>query len=144
MGIFKALKDQLFSKWLVCKLISDKESMQYGIYFSYPIYLLIVLAGVFLQNPYILSIAALIALLGIKLPLHPLDYVYNYIVASLLGTKRIPGRGTELQVNSLIALVFNLIVIALIAFNASINYTVLGIIYAFISIYFIARLLIKD
>jgi hypothetical protein len=137
------LKDQFLAKWVVCKLISDKQSVRYGIRLSYPIYILIVIVGVMLVNPYILSTAALIAFLGIKLPLHPFDYVYNY-AAKLIGINQIPGRGSELQVNSTVALVFNLVVIALIAFGISINFGALAIIYALSSIFFIGIFLFKD
>lgn len=138
------LKDQLFTRWVVCRIVSDKKSVQYGIYFSYPIYILIVVAGILLENPYILLIAALIAFLGIKLPMHPFDYIYNNGVAKLIGTNKIPGRGTELQVNSIVALVFNLVVFALIIFRVSINYEALAIIYALSSIFFIGIFLFKD
>lgn len=144
INILGKIKNRFFTKWVACRLISDKKSVQYGIRFSYPIYLLIVLAGIFLENPYILLIAALIALLGIKLPLHPFDYIYNYTVAKLIRANKIPGRGSELQVNSSIALIFNLVVATFLIFNISINYIVLGIIYALVSIYFIGIFLFKD
>jgi len=118
-------------------LISDRKSVQYGIRFSYPIYISIVLLGVFLENPYILFVAALIALLGMKLPMHPLDYVYNQAVAKLIGASKIPGRGSELQVNSTVALVFTLVVVSLILFRIQINYSILAILYLLSSIFFL-------
>lgn len=143
-NLFGKLKDRLFTRWVACRIISDKKSVQYGIYFSYPIYILIVVAGILLGNPYILLTAALIAFFGIKLPMHPFDYVYNYTVAKLIGTSKIPGRGSELQVNSIVALVFNLVVFALITFEISISYGALAIIYALSSIFFIGIFLLKD
>lgn len=138
------LRDLLFTKWVVCSIISDKKSVQYGIKFSYPTYILIVVAGILSGNPYILLTAALIAFLAIKLPLHPFDYIYNYAVAKLIGTNKIPGRGSELQVNSIVALIFNLAVFALITFEISINYGALAIIYALSSVFFIGIFLFKD
>jgi len=140
----RKLRDRLFTRWVACRIISDKKSVQYGIYFSYPIYILIVVAGILLGNPYILLIAALIAFLGIKLPMHPFDYVYNYTIAKLIRTSKIPGRGSELQVNSIVALVFNFVVFALITFEVSISYGALAIIYALSSIFFIGIFLFKD
>ncbi len=131
-NIFGKFKDSLFGRWVVCGIISDKKSVKYGLYFSYPVYILLVLAGVLLKNLFILLIAALIAFLAIKLPLHPFDYVYNF-VAKLIR-----------QVNSLIALVFNLIVVAFITFGISINYVVLAIVYALSSIFFIGIFLFQD
>lgn len=135
--LWKLLRSRLNAQWIACKLISDRKSVQYGIRFSYPIYISIVLLGVFLENPYILFVAALIALLGMKLPMHPLDYVYNQAVAKLIGASKIPGRGSELQVNSTVALVFTLVVVSLILFRIQINYSILAILYLLSSIFFL-------
>lgn len=142
-NLLEKLKVQLFAKWVACSLISDKRSVQYGIRFSYPIYILIVFAGISLESRFILLLAALIAFLAIKFPLHPLDYVYNGI-ARLIGFSVIPGRGSELQVNSFIAVVLNLVVFTLITFEVSINYGVLAVIYALSSVFFLAIFLLKD
>ena len=136
--------NKLFAKWVVCSIIPDKKSVQYGIKFSYPIYILIVYVGTSFEDRVILSIAALIALLAIKLPLHPFDYAYNYGVAKLIGSNEIPGRGSESQVNSMVALIFNSVTFALITFEAAINYGVLAIIYVLSSILIIAIFLLKD
>ena len=138
------LKDRLVTRWVACSVIPDKKSVQYGIYFSYPIYILIVIVGVFWVNPYILSMAALIAFFGIKLPMHPFDYIYNYGVVKLVGTNKVPGRGSELQVNSIIALLFNLIALVLIVFGVSVNFGALAIIYALSSVFFIVIFFFKD
>lgn len=137
------LRERLFTRWVACRPISDKGSVQYGIYFSYPIYIFIVFVGVSLQNPYILLLAALVAFLGVKLPMHPFDYVYNY-VAKLMGTSSIPGRGSELQVNSIVSLLFNLIVVVLLALSILINYGILSTIYVLSSVFFIGIFLLKD
>lgn len=140
----KKLQDGLVTRWISCGIVSDKKSVQYGIYFSYPIYILIVFAGILLENQFIILVDLLIAFLGIKLPLHPFDYVYNYTFAKLIGTKKIPGRGSELQVNSIVAFIFNLIVFALIISGITINFGALAIIYALVSLIFIVIFLFKD
>jgi len=137
------LRDRLLTRWVSCKVISDKKSVLYGVHFSYPAYLLVVILGIILINPYILSIAALIAFFAIKLPMHPLDYVYNYGAAKLIGTNKIPGRGSELQVNSIIALLFSLVVLVFMISGISINFGALAIIYTLSSIFFIAIFLFK-
>lgn len=136
-NLWGKLSSQLKEQWLVCGTISDKKSIQYGIRFSYPLYIAIVFLGVVLENPYLLSITLLIAFLGMILPMHPFDYVYNNGVVRLIGTNKIPGRGSELQVNSTVALVFNLCVITLILFSIPINYSVLSIIYVLSSLFFL-------
>lgn len=129
------LKNRLNEQWIVCKLISGKKSVQYGIRFSYPLYIFIVLIGIFSENPYILLLSALIALLAVLLPMHPFDYVYNRGVAKLIGTNKIPGRGSELQVNSSVAMVFTLLVSALMLFKIPINYSILAILYLLSSVF---------
>ncbi|HRN86898.1 MAG TPA: hypothetical protein PK863_06310 [Candidatus Dojkabacteria bacterium] len=138
------IKERFFSKWIACRLISDKKSVQYGIRFSYPVQILLVITGILLGNSFILIIVALIAFLGIKLPLHPFDYIYNFGVTMLIGTNLIPGRGSELKVNSFVVMVFNIVVVALITLEVPINYGVLAIIYALISLFFICIFLLKD
>jgi hypothetical protein len=140
---WQKLRNQLNAQWIACRAISDRRSVQYGIRFSYPIYLSIVFLGVFSENPYILSLAAIVALFGIILPMHPFDYLYNHGVVKLIGVNKIPGRGSELQVNSIVALVFTVCVIALILFGIPINYTVLGIIYVLSSLFFIGIFLFR-
>ncbi len=95
-------------------------------------------------NSYILSLTALIALFGVLLPMHPFDYLYNYGVARLIRTKAIPGRGSEVQVSSGVALLFNLVVIASIVYKITLNYEVMAILYVLSSLFFIAILLIKE
>lgn len=144
LTLFGKLRDSLIRRWVVCSLISDKKSARYGAYFSYPIFILIVTSGILLRNQYILSISAFIAFLGIKLPMHPFDYLYNFTIAKLHRLNRIPGRGSELQVNSIIALVFSLVVLILISLGISINYEVLAILYTVSSMFFISIFLIKN
>jgi hypothetical protein len=103
----------------------------------------IVFIGVFSENPYILSVAALIALFGMMLPMHPFDYVYNHGIAKLVGAHQIPGRGSELQINSTVALIFTLCVITLILFRSPINYSLLAILYILSSIFFLCIFLFR-
>lgn len=138
MSSFLKAKKQLMTKWFVCRVISGRKSAQYGTRFSYPLYILIVALGIILVNPYILSATALIAFFGVILPMHPFDYIYNYGVTKLINTSQIPVRGSELQVNSCVALIFNLGVIASIISEMQLNYGVMALVYVLISILFIA------
>jgi hypothetical protein len=132
------------AQWFVCRVTSGKKSAQYGIRFSYPLYILLVSVGVFLINPYILSIGAVIAFFGVILPMHPFDYLYNYVLARFIGANQIPGRGSELQISSSVALLFNLGVITLITYQVPLNYEVMALIYVLSSIFFIVILLSRD
>lgn len=141
-NMWMKLQNRLQEQWIACRLVSDRKSVQYGIRFSYPLFITIVLIGIFLENPFILFVAAFIAFIGMKLPLHPFDYVYNYTVARLIGNK-IPGRGSELQVNSIVSLVFTLLVSSLILLRVPINYSILAIIYLVSSIFILGMFLLK-
>ena len=127
-----------------CKITSGRKSAQYGIRFSYPLYISLVALGILLVNPYLLSITLLIAFFGVILPMHPFDYKYNHVVTKLIGTSKIPGRGSESQVSSFMALLFNLGVLASIIFGAQLNYAVMAIIYVLISTFFIVIQLLTD
>lgn len=141
-NLWMKLQKRLQAQWIACRLVSDRKSVQYGVRFSYPLFITIVLIGIFLKSPFILLVAAFIAFFGMKLSLHPFDYVYNYTVARLIGSK-IPGRGSELQVNSTVALLFTSVVVALILFRTPINYSLLAIIYLISSIFFLSIFLFK-
>lgn len=140
----KTIIDRLLSKWFVCRITSSRKSAQYGIRFSYPLYISLVTLGILLANPYIVSITALIAFLGVILPMHPFDYVYNYGVTKLFHTERIPGRGSELQINSSMTLLFNLGVITAILSGIRLNYEVMAFMYVLSSVFFIVVLLVRD
>ncbi len=144
MNLFLKAKNQLMTNWFVCGVTSGRKSVQYGIRFSYPLFISVVALGVFLVNPYILSVAALIAFFGIKLPMHPFDYVYNYGVARLFRVNQIPGRGSELHVSSGIAFLFTLAVIVSIIYKTQLNYGLMALIFVFINILFIVVPLFTD
>lgn len=135
--------NRLMAKWFACRVTSGRKSAQYGIRFSYPIYISLVALGTLLVSLYILFFTALIAFLGIILPMHPFDYFYNSVVAKLINTTQIAGRGSELQVSSSVALMFNLGVIASIILDLQLNYVVMAIVYVVSSIFFIAVLLFR-
>lgn len=144
MSGFAKIQNRLMAQWFVCRVTSGRKSAEYGLRFSYPLYISLVALGIFLVNPYVLSITALIAFFGIILPMHPFDYIYNYGVTRLIGTERIPGRGSELQINSLVALIFNICVIASILSGFQLNYGVMALVYILISIFFIVIQLYSD
>lgn len=131
-------KNKFLARWFACRITSGWQSARYGLRFSYPIYICLVTSGILLVNPAILSITAFVAFLGIVLPMHPFDYVYNYTVPRLPGVNKIPGRGTEMQVTSLVAFIFNILAIVSIILDFQLNYPLMAIIYIASSVFFIA------
>lgn len=144
MTIKETTSNRLIEKWFACKVTSGRKSAGYGLRFSYPLYIAIVAIGIYSVNPFILSSAALIALFGAVLPMHPFDYIYNNVVTKLIRTEPIPGRGTESQFSSTVALIFNFFVIASIIFGFQLNYAVMVIAYVLSSLFFIAVQLSTD
>ena len=136
-NIWKSIGNQLRAQWDICKTISGRRSAQYGIRFSYPVYIFLVTFGIFTQNPYLLAFMAVLAILATVLPMHPFDFVFNLVIGNLLKATKIPGRGSELIVSSRVSLVFNIVVISLIVFGVKINFVALAIIYLLSSTFFI-------
>ena len=120
---------RIISRIYTCKLVPDRESALYGLRFSTPLTLALVVLGILLENPYILFINALIALFVIFMPMHIFDYLYNFLVTQINSKYKILGRGTELQVTSTISLIFNLLVISLIALEVKVSFEILALFY---------------
>lgn len=140
----KSVKNNLITKWFACRVTSGRKSAKYGMRFSYPLFILLVALGIYLVNPFLLSITAFIAFLGVILPMHPFDYIYNFVVSKLISTEKIPGRGSELQVSSAVTLFVILGVITSITYSFQLHYGVLALIYVISSIFFIVFLLNTD
>lgn len=63
--------------------------------FAYQLCTLLFTTGLILTNIPILIIAASIAFLGIILPYHPFDYLYNYSVRHWLKRPKLPHRSAQ-------------------------------------------------
>jgi hypothetical protein len=55
----------------------------------------VILIGTLLQSPMILWALAITAALGTALPNHPFDYLYNYGVRHVTGTRPFPPQGPQ-------------------------------------------------
>lgn len=127
----------MLARLFACRVVSGKKSVQYGVRLSYPIQISLIAMGVLMVNPYILTFMALISFLSLFLPMHPFDYLYNIVISKLIGTHKIPGRGSELPVSSSITLLFILTVIAMMHYGAMVNYQLIAILYIVSSVFFI-------
>jgi hypothetical protein len=56
---------------------------------------LVMLAGVALASPAILWALAAMAFLGVWLPFHPFDLLYNHVARHLTGTRPLPHQGPQ-------------------------------------------------
>lgn len=78
---------------------TDEELSAYtfGIRFAYIISTLFVTTGLIFSSSLILAIPLTLALLGLLLPRHPLDYLYNHLIRKLIGKPEIPQRPPQVK-----------------------------------------------
>ena len=73
------------------------NDLAFGNRFTYQLCAAILLVGVYLCNFTILSTMMGIAFLGVVLPNHPFDYIYNYFLAKRMGKPQLPPRSKQLK-----------------------------------------------
>lgn len=137
------LKNQRVARLYACRLISPRNSIIYGLYFSTPLSIALVSTGVLLGNLYLLVGMVLVTIGAIVLSMHPFDYVYNRLISKSIGSKRIPGRGTELQFTSTYGLVFNLVALGMVVLDVSLHMGILVSLYIATNALVIAILLYR-
>ena len=86
--------------WLRVQGFTNYTEMQLkcfrsGIRFAYALCAIIVALSIPFDSMVLLSITAIIAFLGVLLPRHPFDYLYNYAVRFTVGKSKIPKRNPQ-------------------------------------------------
>lgn len=78
---------------------SDQQisDLSVGNRFAYSFCSILLTIGVLTVNIPLLSFMLLIASLGIVMPNHPFDYIYNSFIAGLLGRPKLPSRSKQLK-----------------------------------------------
>lgn len=79
------------------KTNEEIEALAYGNRFAYRVCVSLLLTGVVLGNIPMLSIMLLIAFLGVVLPNHPFDYIYNYVLTKKMNKPVLPPRSNQLK-----------------------------------------------
>jgi hypothetical protein len=87
-----------------CKL-SDTEisELAFGNRFAYIVCGLIVAIAVATAHIPTLVVMTIVAFLGIILPYHPLDYIYNHVLRGMLNKPELPPRSKQLKFACVIA-----------------------------------------
>jgi len=87
---------------------TDKElsELAFGNRFAYILCTTILLVGVTTANIPLLIIMNIIALLGVLLPNHPFDYIYNLLISKLLSKPTLPPRSAQLQFSCSVATIW--------------------------------------
>jgi hypothetical protein len=75
----------------------ELTGMAFGIRFAYRACAAILTVAVITQSIAIFSVMLGIAFLGIVLPNHPFDYVYNHTLSSWMNRPKVPARSAQLK-----------------------------------------------
>jgi hypothetical protein len=76
---------------------AEISEFSFGNRFAYIICSTVLLIGLITTNTTILLTLMMIAFLGIILPNHPFDYIYNFILASKMNKPKLPPRSRQLK-----------------------------------------------
>jgi hypothetical protein len=96
---------------------SDEElaEMAFGIRFAYRACTALLTYALVTQSVVLFGVMLGIAFLGIVLPKHPFDYLYNYTINRWTGTLKLPERSLQLKFACMIATLWISTVIYLMA-----------------------------
>ncbi|MFY0652252.1 MAG: DUF4395 family protein [Cyclobacteriaceae bacterium] len=76
------------------QLLSD---MAFGIRFAYKLCLSFIVLGLVTQRIEFFAAMTVIAFLGVVLPNHPFDYIYNRILSVVMTRPKLPKRSSQLK-----------------------------------------------
>ena len=84
---------------------SDEElsNLAFGNRFAYRACVTILIFGVALANIPLLAIMMFIAFMGVVLPNHPFDYVYNHLLSKRMKKPQLPPRSAQLKFACMLA-----------------------------------------
>jgi len=93
-------------------------ALAFGNRFAYLVCTALLAVGVVLKSIPLLSMMLSIAFLGVLLPNHPFDYIYNYLLADKMNKPKLPERSNQLKFACSIATVWIMATIYLFATGA--------------------------
>jgi hypothetical protein len=106
-------------------------ALAFGNRFAFQACTSVLVIGVAAANIPLLTVMLAVALLGVMLPNHPFDYIYNHAIAPLMHKPRLPKRSAQLKFACSVA---SLLIMAIIGFfysgNATMGYITGGILAA--------------
>lgn len=98
--------------------------MAFGNRFAYILCTVISAYGIITFSAPTVFLMFIVAFLGVVLPYHPFDYIYNHILSSKLKKPKIPERSPQLKFACTMASIF----LALTAFLYHIEYNTIGLV----------------
>jgi hypothetical protein len=75
----------------------ELTGMAFGIRFAYRACVAILTVAVLTQSVALFSVMLGIAFLGIVLPNHPFDYIYNHLLSGPMNRPKVPARSAQLK-----------------------------------------------
>ncbi len=82
------------------------SELAFGNSFAYYLCSLILLTGVITANITILSAMMVVSILGVILPNHPFDYIYNFLLSTPLNKPKLPRRSRQLRFACVVATIW--------------------------------------
>lgn len=75
----------------------ELQDMAFGNRFAYRLCTVLLILGVGFASVPLLGLMMAIAALGVILPFHPFDYIYNHAISEKMGKPHIPPRSPQLK-----------------------------------------------
>ncbi len=94
---------------------NELSGMAFGIRFAYRSCIALLTVAVLTQSIVLFSVMFVIAFLGIVLPKHPFDYLYNHTLSTWMNRPKVPARSAQLKFACAIATAWIATVIYLMA-----------------------------
>ncbi len=85
---------------------NDLSALAFGNRFAYIVCSILLITGVVAAGLPILAAMFVVAVFGVILPNHPFDYIYNYLLASILKKPKLKKRSKQLKFACTIATVW--------------------------------------
>jgi len=102
----KARINRIRAQGYVTQTDQEISDLSVGNRFAYQLCTGLLIAGVSTANFWLLTTMLVIAFLGVVLPNHPFDYIYNHLLARSLKRPQLPKRSMQLKFACLIATVW--------------------------------------
>ncbi len=112
----------------VAQTEEELHGLVFGIRFAYRACTIILISAIVMQSVALLLAMTFVGILGVVLPNHPFDYIYNYVLRGWMDKPELPARANQLK----FACVISSIWLATIAGLQSAGFTNAGFIMAII------------
>jgi len=109
--------NRLRAQGFTCENEKTLNEMAFGIRFAYRACVVLLIVAIATKSIALFSVMLSIAFLGIVLPNHPFDYLFNYTLRRWMRAPRVPARSKQLKFACIIATVFLGAVVSLLYFG---------------------------